>query len=54
MTLLVFHFDISGKDSNDIQFLNIKLRVSTDSVFHFDISGNSFNDTQPEKTSLIS
>ena len=40
LTLLVFHFDISGNDFNDKHLQNILLLFVTLLVLHFDISGN--------------
>ena len=45
-TFVVFHFDISGNDTNDLQFENIELISVTLLVFHFDISGNDTIDLQ--------
>ena len=44
LTLEIFHFDISGNDSIDLQPKNILFISVTLDVFHFDISGNTFND----------
>ena len=42
----IFHFDISGNYSNDLQSQNKSPILVTLFVFHFDISGNDFNDWQ--------
>ena len=47
VTLLVFHFEISGKDDNDEHSRNIPLIQITLEVFHFEISGKDFNDEHP-------
>ena len=44
VTLLIFHFEISGKDSNDEHPSNKYDKLVTLFVFHFEISGNDFND----------
>ena len=44
ITLLVFQLEISGKDDNDEQLLNIKLISLTLLVFQLEISGNDDND----------
>ena len=44
VTLLVFHFEISGKDDNDEHPINILLILVTLLVFHFEISGKDDND----------
>ena len=49
LTLLVFHFDISGKDDNNLQFSNIEVILLTLLVFHFNISGNDNNYEHPGK-----
>jgi len=46
-TLFVIHFDISGKNDNDIQLPNKPSIFVTLFVFHFDISGNDNNDEHP-------
>ena len=43
VTLMVFHFDKSGNDFNDVQSSKIQAISSVLSIFHFDISGNHFN-----------
>ena len=40
---LIFHLDISGKDSNDEQFVNIDIIFVALFVFHLDISGKDNN-----------
>ena len=40
ITLLVFHFDISGKDFNDEQPQKVLFILVNLLVFHFDISVN--------------
>ena len=52
-TLLVFHFEISGKDINDEQRENKSLIFVTLLVFHFEISGKDINDEQFEKIPAI-
>ena len=47
MTLCVFHFEISGKDFNDWQSLNIQLISVTFEIFHLEIAGKAFNDLHP-------
>ena len=42
----MFHFDISGKDSNDEHLQNMHSMLVTLVVFHFDISGKDTNDEQ--------
>ena len=44
LTLEVFHFEIFGKDDNDIHLLNIKPTFLTFEKFHLEISGNNDND----------
>ena len=46
VTLLVFHFEISGKDAIEEQLKNIALILVTLLVFHFEISGKDNNDEQ--------
>ena len=46
VTFDVFHFEISGNDSNDLQLQNIPHILLTLEVFQFDISGNDVNDSQ--------
>ena len=52
--LIVFHFDISGKDFNDEQFSNKAKKLLTLVIFHLDMSGIQINDEQPENNELIS
>ena len=40
----IFHLDISGKDTNDEQILNILSILVTFPVFQFDISGIDISD----------
>ena len=47
VTLLVFHFEILGKDDKDKHRQNIKLILNTLLVFHFEISGKEDNDEHP-------
>ena len=47
VTLLVFHFEISGKDFNDEHPENNPFIFAICSVFHFEISGKDFKDEQP-------
>ena len=51
--LLIFHFEISGKDDNDEQKTNIQLILIIFLVFHFEISGNDDNDKQPANIKFI-
>ena len=44
VTLIVFHFEISGNDINDEHSQNKDFILITLLVFHFEISGISFND----------
>ena len=44
ITLVVFHFDISGKDINDEHPLNIPLKLVLIFVFHLEISGKDISD----------
>ena len=44
MTLLIFHFDISGNDINEEHPLKISWKLLTLQTFHFDISDNDIND----------
>ena len=44
LTLIVFHFEISGKDVNDDHNLKIYIILVTLLVFHFEISGKDDND----------
>ena len=46
--LLVFHFDISGRDINFLQLENIAVILFKFFVFHLDISGKSDRDSQLE------
>ena len=46
-TLLVFHFEISGNDDNDLHSQNILLISITLLVFHFEISGKEDKDEHP-------
>jgi len=46
LTLLKFHFLISGKEIKDKQFENILFKLVAFSVFHFEISGKKFTDSQ--------
>ena len=45
--LLVFHFEISGKDDNDKQQLNIELISVALLIFHLEISGKDDNNEHP-------
>ena len=54
ITLLVFHFDISGNDFNDEHLKNKSSMQLTLPVFHFEISGNDFNDKHLINKLLIS
>ena len=47
------HFDISGKDINELHPQNINSILVTLEVFHLDKSGNDFKETQPENIKLI-
>ena len=49
INFFVFQLEISGKDFNDSQFLNILDIYLTLFVFNFEISGNDFIDLQKEK-----
>ena len=53
LTLLIFHFEISGKDDNDEHTQNIKFILVTLLVFHFEISGKDDNDEHPPNILLI-
>ena len=44
LTLLVFHFDISGKANKELQPLNKWLISFTFEIFHSDISGKDINE----------
>ena len=44
MTLLIFHFEISGKDNNDEHLENIDDILVAFLVLHSEISGRFFND----------
>ena len=44
MTLDVFHFEISGKEDNELHPLNILDIFLTSDVFHFEISGKEDNE----------
>ena len=44
ITLLIFQFEISGKDDNDEHSKNIPFILVTLLVFQFEISGNNDND----------
>ena len=46
VTLLVFHFEISGKHDNP-QLINIASILVTLLVFHLEISGKDDNDLHP-------
>ena len=50
---MVFHFDISGNDFNDVQFINTPLILVTFLVSHIDISGNEINDEHSRNISSI-
>ena len=39
LTLGIFHFEISGKEFNELQLENIHIILVTLSVFHLEISG---------------
>ena len=54
VTLLVFHFDISGNDDNDEHPENIYFIFVTLLVFHVDISGNDDNEEHPSNIVFIS
>ena len=47
VTLLVFQFEISGKDDNDEHPKNIRLKLVALLVFQFEISGKDNNDEHP-------
>ena len=47
MTLLVFHFEISGNDAKEEHPQNIHIISVTLIVFHCEISGKDVNDEQP-------
>ena len=49
MTLIVPHFEISGKDDNKLQLENIELKFVTLMIFHFEISGKNDNELQLPK-----
>ena len=51
---MLFHFEISGKDNNDLHSPNIALILVTLLVFHFEISGKDNNDEHPPKIEFIS
>ena len=53
VTLEVSHFEISGKESNELQFLNNLLILVTIEVFQFEISGNSNNESHSQNILLI-
>ena len=44
--LEIFHFEISGKDDNELHLLNIKFILVTLEIFHFEISGKDDNELQ--------
>ena len=46
VTLIIFHFEISGKDNNDEHPINISLISLTLTIFHSEISGKGDNDKQ--------
>ena len=48
VTLLVFHFEISGIDVKEEQLKNIPFILVTLLVFHLEISGNDNNEEQFE------
>ena len=54
LTLVVFHFDTSGKDDNDLHLENKLLILITLFISHFDKSGRDNNDLQLENILLIS
>ena len=54
MRFLVFHLDISGKEINEIQFVNIELISVTLLVFQLDISGNENKDEHQKNIPYIS
>ena len=54
LTLIAFHFEISGKDDNDEHPLNKQLISVTLIVFLFEISGKDDNDEHPLNRQLIS
>ena len=54
VTLLVFHFDISGKDTKDEHPENKELKSVILSVFHSEILGKYFNDEHELNIPLIS
>ena len=54
MRLLVFHFEISGKDDNDEHPLKKQtIFLKTLLVFHFEISGKDINDEHLSNIQLI-
>ena len=44
VTLEIFHFEISGKDDNELHSQNIKFILVTLEIFHFEISGKDDNE----------
>ena len=46
VTFEIFHFEISGIETKDVQLLNKEFIFVIFEVFHFDISGNEFKDKQ--------
>ena len=53
VTLLVFHFEISGIDVKEEQLKNIPLIFVMLLVFHLEISGKDDNEEQLENKALI-
>jgi len=51
--IIVFHFEISGKDDNDEHLQNNQFIFLTLLVFHLEISGKDNNDEHLENISLI-
>ena len=52
--LILLNFEISGKDTNDEQPLNIDFILEKLEEFHFEISGSDDNDEQPLNIDSIS
>jgi len=54
VTLLIFHFEISGKDDNDTHPLNISPLLIIFLIFHFEIFGKDDNDLHSKNIQIIS
>ena len=52
MRFLLFHLDKSGREINEILFVNIKLILVKLLVFHLDISGKENKDEHPKNIKL--